>query len=107
MTHQASPEELAKETQKKTGKDARNNVVKDTPKKESKASGKAPRLGLPLWQVLLVIMGCIIFVFAFAILIAHCLAWFLVYKTEARLGEVRAGLLRGGEMKLCLCGRGG
>lgn len=69
-------------------------------------SSRTPRTGLPLWQVLLLIMGSIIFVFAFAVLIAHCLAWFLVYKTEARLSEVRSGLFRGGEMKLCLCGRG-
>jgi hypothetical protein len=62
---------------------------------------------MALWQILLITMGFIIFVFAFAILVAHCLVWSLVYKTEARLGEVRAGLLRGGEMKLCLCGRGG
>jgi hypothetical protein len=61
---------------------------------------------MPLWQVLLLLMGLIIFVFAFAILVAHCLAWFLVYKTESRLGQVRTGLLRGGEMKLCLCSRG-
>lgn len=45
----------------------------------------------------------IFFVLAFAMLIAHCLAWFLVSKTEARLGDVRKGLLTGGEMKLCLC----
>jgi hypothetical protein len=42
----------------------------------------------------------------FAMLIAHCLAWFIVYKTEARLGEARRGLVQGGEMKLCLCARG-
>jgi hypothetical protein len=36
-------------------------------------------------------------------LTAHCLAWFIVYKTEARLGEVRKGLLRGGDMRVCLC----
>lgn len=70
-------------------------------------ASNAPKAGTTLWQILLLTMGIIIFVFAFAILVAHCLAWFLVYKTEARLGEVRSGLLRGGEMKLCLCGRGG
>lgn len=64
------------------------------------------RWAMPLWQVLLLLMGLIIFVFAFAVLVAHCLAWFLVYKTESRLGQVRTGLLRGGEMKLCLCSRG-
>jgi hypothetical protein len=77
-----------------------------TVKGASKASCKAPKSGLPLWQALLVAMGFIIFVFAFAIIVAHCLAWFIVYRTEARLGEMRSGLLRGGEMKLCLCGRG-
>ena len=48
-------------------------------------------------------MGVILFIFAFAILIAHCLAWFIVYKTEARLGELHKGVLRGGDMRVCLC----
>lgn len=48
-------------------------------------------------------LAILLFILAFAILIAHCLAWFLVYKTEARLGEARRGLLKGGEMRLCLC----
>lgn len=61
---------------------------------------------LPLWQILLLLMGILLFIFGFAILVAHCLAWFLVYKTEARLGELRRGLMRGGDMKLCLCARG-
>ncbi|KZM23637.1 hypothetical protein ST47_g5235 [Ascochyta rabiei] len=86
--------------------DASNVAVQCAPKDAAKASSKARERGLPLWQVLLVTMGFIIFVFAFAILISHCLAWFIVYKTEARLGEVRSGLLKGGEMKLCLCGKG-
>ena len=81
-------------------------LATDSPKEITrKGPSKAPKFGLALWQALLVAIGSIIFNFAFAILISHRLAWFLVYKTEARLGEVRSGLLRGGEMKLCLCGR--
>ncbi|OAL47093.1 hypothetical protein IQ07DRAFT_128673 [Pyrenochaeta sp. DS3sAY3a] len=53
--------------------------------------------------LMLGVLGFILFLLAYAILIAHCLAWFLVYKTEARLGEARRGLLKGGEMRLCLC----
>ncbi|KAF2625230.1 hypothetical protein BU25DRAFT_492896 [Macroventuria anomochaeta] len=98
----AAPKKDLKNASEKTAKDA----PKEAPKEGPKAPSKAPKSGMPLWQILLVIMGFIIFVFAFAILVAHCLAWFLVYKTEARLGEVRSGLLRGGEMKMCLCGRG-
>lgn len=108
-TPEKGDQEAAKETAEKgTGKkdSAKKDIAKETSKEAPKASSKEPRTGMPHWQVLLVTMGLIIFVFAFAILIAHCLAWFLVYKTEARLGEVRSGLLRGGEMKLCLCGRG-
>jgi hypothetical protein len=75
-------------------------------KEVPETSNKAHKSGLPVWQIFLITMGFIIFVFPFAILVAHCLAWFIVYKAEARLGEVRSGLLRGGEMKLCLCGRG-
>jgi hypothetical protein len=33
------------------------------------------------------------------------MAWFIVSKTEARLGEVRKGLLRGGDMRVCLYAR--
>jgi hypothetical protein len=51
-------------------------------------------------------LAAVFLVLALAILIAHCLAWFIVYKTEARLGEARRGLVRGGEMRLCLCARG-
>jgi hypothetical protein len=52
---------------------------------------------------ILAILGVLLFILAFAILIAHCLAWFLVYKTEARLGEARRGIMQGGGMRLCLC----
>jgi len=59
-----------------------------------------------LFQSIALVLVFIIFVFAFAVLIAHCLAWFIVYKTESRLGEVRKGLLRGGDMRVCLCAHG-
>lgn len=49
------------------------------------------------------VMAVILFLMAFAVLIAHCLAWFLVYKTEARLGEARRGIMMSGDMRLCLC----
>lgn len=55
-----------------------------------------------VWPAL-AILAILLFVLSFAILIAHCLAWFLVYKTEARLGEARRGIVQGGEMRLCLC----
>ncbi|KAH9876032.1 hypothetical protein J1614_003910 [Plenodomus biglobosus] len=49
------------------------------------------------------VMALLLFLTAFAVLIAHCLAWFLVYKTEARLGEARRGIMTSGDMRLCLC----
>ncbi|CBX99418.1 hypothetical protein IAQ61_000481 [Plenodomus lingam] len=49
------------------------------------------------------VMAMILFLLAFAVLVAHCLAWFLVYKTEARLGEARRGIMTRGDMRLCLC----
>ncbi|RYN19981.1 hypothetical protein AA0112_g10919 [Alternaria arborescens] len=49
------------------------------------------------------VFAVLVSIFIFAMLIAHCLAWFLVYKTEARLGEARRGIMQGGEMRLCLC----
>jgi hypothetical protein len=60
---------------------------------------------LSLVQTIVLILASVIFIFAFAILVAHCMAWFVVYKTEARLGEVRKGLLRGGDMRVCLYAR--
>lgn len=93
-----SPERSAKESSKRVIEGAHEEVVK------MRSKGYLTRF--PIWQVLLMSMGFVVFVITFAVLIAHCLAWFLVYKTEARLGEVRSGLLRGGEMKLCLCGKG-
>lgn len=58
-----------------------------------------------LWTSVAVLAGVFLILLC-AILIAHCLAWFIVYKTEARLGEARRGLVTGGEMRLCLCARG-
>jgi hypothetical protein len=58
-----------------------------------------------VWPILAVLAGMLL-ILLFALLIAHCLAWFIVYKTEARLGEARRGLVQGGEMRLCLCARG-
>lgn len=59
-----------------------------------------------LLQSILIILFLVVFMFAFAVLVAHCLAWFVVYKTESRLGEAKRGLLRGGDMRMCLCARG-
>lgn len=56
-------------------------------------------------QVIVLALASIVFVFAFAILVAHCMAWLVVHKTEARLGDVRRGLLRSGDMRVCLCAR--
>ncbi|KAF2256467.1 hypothetical protein BU26DRAFT_22978 [Trematosphaeria pertusa] len=79
-------------------------MPKTTPTASSRPSDSSSRLSLV--QTFILILAFLIFVFAFAILVAHCLAWFVVYKTEARLGEARKGLLRGGDMRVCLCARG-
>ena len=57
-----------------------------------------------LWLIVAGLAVLLLFL-AFAILTAHCLAWFLVSNTEARLAEARRGLLKGGEMRLCLCSK--
>ena len=113
-----SSENIVKAASQERSKDPPKDVLQDAPKEiandapgqvteaDSKGSQRAPKPDMAIWQMLLVLIGVIVFIFAFAVLISHCLAWFLVYKTESRLGEVRTGLLRGGEMKLCLCGRG-
>lgn len=98
--------DVARECSKITSKHRPQFVAKEHIKEISTLPSQVRRASTKLCQILLVTMGFIIFVFAFAILVSHCLAWFLVYKTEARLGDMRTGLLRGGEMKLCLCGRG-
>lgn len=69
-----------------------------------KTEGSWPIISV-VWTGLAVFISLLLIV-TFALLIAHCLAWFIVYKTEARLGEARKGLVQGGEMRLCLCARG-
>ncbi|EOA92215.1 uncharacterized protein SETTUDRAFT_30682 [Exserohilum turcica Et28A] len=73
----------------------------DSPKAK-KRHGKKDRVMSGVW-LCLGILGFLLFLFIFAILIAHCLAWFLVYKTEARLGDARRGIMKSGDMRLCLC----
>jgi cobalamin biosynthesis Mg chelatase CobN len=92
--HSASNSSLPKET------------ASEEPAKED-AQGTKETTGVMsiVWSVL-AILGSLFLVLLFAVLIAHCLAWFIVYKTEARLGEARRGVVQGGEMRLCLCARG-
>jgi hypothetical protein len=75
-----------------------------TANKTKEKKGNESVMSILLWFVLAVLLGLLL-VLIFAILVAHCLAWFIVYKTEARLGEARRGLVQGGEMRLCLCAR--
>lgn len=77
--------------------------AKEEEKKEE--TGKKRSYSKTLWTGLAV-LGGLLLLFAYAILIAYCLAWFIIYQTEARLYEARRGLLQGGEMRLCLCSRG-
>jgi hypothetical protein len=81
--------------------DSAHNVVLEPASQKNKGKSK---LGVvsAIW-ICVGILAFLLFVLAFAILIAHCLAWFLVYETEARLGEARRGIMQGGEMRLCLC----
>jgi len=76
----------------------------DQPTHDEPARSKPGAMSV-VWTIVAVLAG-ILLVLLFAILIAHCLAWFIVYKTETRLGEARRGLVQGGEMRLCLCARG-
>jgi hypothetical protein len=69
----------------------------------AKKKGKSkPGVMSAVW-ICIGIFAVLLFILTFAILVAHCLAWFLVYKTEARLGEARRGIMQRGEMRLCLC----
>ncbi|KAF2872782.1 hypothetical protein BDV95DRAFT_398243 [Massariosphaeria phaeospora] len=56
-------------------------------------------------QITLLLLAFLLLIVLFAVLTAHFLAGFLVYRTEARLGEARKGIMRGGEMRMCLCPR--
>ena len=69
-----------------------------SPKKHETSQRRWPILRLAMFA-----MAVIIFMFMYAILIAHCLAWFVVYKTESRLGALHKSVLRGGNMRICLC----
>ncbi|KAG9186391.1 hypothetical protein G6011_02947 [Alternaria panax] len=74
----------------------------DTKSTSSKKGRNKPGIISAVWMSV-GICAVLLFILAFAILVAHCLAWFLVYKTEARLGEARRGIMQGGDMRLCLC----
>ena len=76
-----------------------DTAVSTSAKKKSK---RKPSVMSAIW-ICVGVFAVLICIFIFAMLIAHCLAWFLVYKTEARLGEARRGIMQGGEMRLCLC----
>lgn len=89
-------------------KETRNDRVEGTEDGDELRSGQEQESGsimAVVWPIIAVLAGMLL-VLLFALLIAHCLAWFVVYKTEARLGEARRGLVQGGEMRLCLCARG-
>lgn len=58
-----------------------------------------------LLQGIILTLAFLTFLVFSIIMMVHCLAWFLVYKVESRLGEVRTGLLKGGDMRLCLCAK--
>lgn len=96
-------EEKRKETMEE-GIPPCEKVLSQNPKKEKETKRHWGVMAI-MWTSL-AILACILLVVSFALLIAHCLAWFIVYKTEARLGEARRGLAQGGEMRLCLCARG-
>jgi hypothetical protein len=98
----------AEEEREKMGSDTKQHrEVQD----DQQVTGNLADMGEPtspmsiVWTFIAVLAG-IFLILSFALLIAHCLAWFIVYKTEARLGEARRGLVHGGEMRLCLCARG-
>lgn len=84
------------------GKDERDHV--STPSSTATTRNRSGR-SISVVQATALVLFFIIFIFVFAILVAHCLAWLVVYKTEVRLGELRKGLLRGGDMRVCLCAR--
>jgi hypothetical protein len=92
--HSASDSSLPKET-----------AQEEPAKEDARGTKEATGVMSVVWPVL-AILGGLFLVLLFAVLIAHCLAWFIVYKTEARLGEARRGVVQGGEMRLCLCARG-
>jgi hypothetical protein len=96
-------EAVRDDTREATRDDSPSKIAPETTRQQDKH--RAPPIMSVLWTTLAVISG-IFLVFSFAALIAHCLAWFIVYKTEARLGDARRGLVQGGEMRLCLCARG-
>ncbi|RYN33141.1 hypothetical protein AA0114_g12010 [Alternaria tenuissima] len=76
------------------------DATKSAPAK--KKSKRIPGLISAIW-ICVGVFTVLVSILIFAVLIAHCLAWFLIYKTEARLGEARRGIMQGGEMRLCLC----
>lgn len=78
-------------------------------KKDAGASSKIGREagagGISILWICLSALAGVLIILAISIFFIHILAWFIVYKTEARLGEARTGLVQGGEMRLCLYAR--
>jgi hypothetical protein len=102
LTH--SPVQMKEsQTAVRSGPEAQETSTLPTP--QPAAATTESRGRLTLVQSIVLVLASVLFVFAFAILVAHCMAWFIVSKTEARLGEVRKGLLRGGDMRVCLYAR--
>jgi len=73
-----------------------------TPLSSPEEAQRSPWIVRILWSCI-TILAVLLCVTLFAVAVAYSLAAFLIYKTEARLGEARQGILQVGEMKLCLC----
>jgi len=101
----------AREAERAQAKTGESVQAKTEPKAQAKteeknAEAETRRSYTRILWTSLAAVGGLLLLSAYAILIAYCLAWFIVYQTEARLHETRRGLIQGGDMRLCLCSRG-
>jgi hypothetical protein len=101
-----NPHSMEAQYQEETEKKLPPHKAVETQHSPQKKEAKGHWGIMPVVWTSLAVLTCILLVLAFALLVAHCLACLVVYKTEARLGEARRGLVNGGEMRLCLCARG-
>lgn len=99
LDREATPQST--HTSARTPQDLTYDTISE-PSSQKNKSKRRPSAMSAIW-ICVAVLAFLLFILAFAILVAHCLAWFLVYKTESRLGEARRGIMQGGEMRLCLC----
>jgi len=99
------PQEETKESQSAASPPEHASKSSAEPSSRPVSRCRKIRSGVSLFQTIVLLLGLLLFVFAVAVLVAHGLPWFVVYKTESILSDVRDEILSQGDMRICLCAK--